>query len=90
MSKKNEIAELFVDIVELCPHCGEENNYASKAIGDAMIVKCRGCGRWIVLCDRCEDHTHCNKCGWCTVAKAWNVQEGLETEESEQSQDMAI
>lgn len=83
MSKKNEIAELFVDIVELCPHCGAENEYASAAIGDAMLAKCGECGRWIVLCDRCNDHTKCDKCGWCEVAKARNVKEGLETGDGE-------
>lgn len=83
MSKKNEV-ELFVDvIVELCPHCGAENTYANAEIGESMVEKCRGCGRWIVLCDRCEDHTRCEECEWCKVAESKNRKEGFETGDGE-------
>ena len=62
--KRSKKIEPLMDIAELCPHCGEENEYSSAIIGNAMTAKCKGCGRKIVLCDRCGDHSHCDKCKW--------------------------
>ena len=71
------------DIVEYCPHCGEENEYSADGIGDAMLARCGGCGRWIVLCDRCGDHLKCAKCKWEGVAEGRNRREGFKAEDGE-------
>ena len=52
---------------EWCPHCEYENEY--NVDENTWKIKCKGCGKIIVLCDKCYtmngDYRNCGKCKHC-------------------------
>lgn len=53
--------------VEYCPYCEYENEYDVDK--DTWKIKCKGCGKTIVLCDKCYtmngSFRNCSKCKHC-------------------------
>lgn len=53
--------------VEYCPYCEYENEYDVDK--DTWKIKCKECGKTIVLCDKCYtmngSYGDCSKCKHC-------------------------
>lgn len=60
----------YFEVVEVCPHCGEENIYPMWNTEDSgFVAVCKHCGAEIMLCDECQ-HTvlvdgEIHNCDWC-------------------------
>lgn len=55
------------DVVEICPWCESENYYPDYDVeGNNYRVKCKTCGKEILLCDEClhADDNKCRLCDW--------------------------
>lgn len=69
-----------VEIKETCPHCNTENN--ALVDEDAWTVECSGCGKRIVLCNKCmalhpdENERPCEDCLMCDLANFMNYLKG--------------
>lgn len=74
---------LDYEVVEVCPHCDEENVYPANMIEEGnYIAVCQDCGRKIFLCDEClnADDNEGQDCDWhkegnCSVCMRGRIEE---------------
>lgn len=72
-------------ITERCPHCELENDLeVSDTLETQMTAVCKGCGKVIVLCDKCssingESDRDCANCPFCDLANFMNYLKGNAT-----------
>lgn len=71
-----------IEVVECCPHCDTENELeVSDTFETQMTTVCKGCGKVIVLCDKCAclkdvGSRHCENCPFCDLANFMNYLKG--------------
>ena len=82
-NKKNDSGKMTV--IETCPHCETTNELVADE--NQMIAECSGCGKCIVLCDKClalnpdVSNRPCDKCKFCDLANFMNHLRGFCTTE---------
>ena len=69
-----------MNIVETCPHCGNENEFENVA-EDCWILPCKYCEKMIPLCDKCafahpDEELPCDDCIMCDCANFMNYLRG--------------
>lgn len=47
---------------ELCPYCGQEEEYDTK---NGMVARCKSCGHSLILCSACEYSNGSGNCNDC-------------------------
>lgn len=53
------------EAVEVCPACEAENTYPNHDVEkDGYKVRCKSCGREIMLCDECMHADNDRFCDW--------------------------
>ena len=60
---------------ELCPNCWRDSECYSPE--GRLYARCEHCGKWIVLCNLCEEQSGCNTCKWVQKCKELNEKEEL-------------
>lgn len=51
-----------IEVVEVCPHCENENVFTNWQPGKGFVKTCQHCGQPIFLCSECPHHLNDGKC----------------------------
>lgn len=52
------------EVVEVCPHCDNENVFANWRPQEGFVKQCQNCGRSIMLCSECPHSLNNGICDW--------------------------